>query len=180
MEKASKIVSAAVLGKDFETVFVNGKAYVIHPPTIHKIAGAGYYLSDLKDGITVMDMLRSLKDVDTASRALSWLIRWSDRGFSNRSFNDFCWKFLQAVSFSQERCSTDSKATVVGNNCLLGQIATFMENLHLSYDEVVYKIPYRNMVIIQKDKLHTVYGEVMEEVSEEEFFKTKGKNPLKQ
>mgnify|MGYP000597899136 CR=1 FL=1 len=68
MEKASKIVSAAVLGKDFETVFVNGKAYVIHPPTIHKIAGAGYYLSDLKDGITVMDMLRSLKDVDTASR----------------------------------------------------------------------------------------------------------------
>ena len=44
MEKASKIVSAAVLGKDFETVFVNGKAYVIHPPTIHKIAGAGYYL----------------------------------------------------------------------------------------------------------------------------------------
>lgn len=75
MEKASKIVSAAVLGKDFETVFVNGKAYVIHPPTIHKIAGAGYYLSDLKDGITVMDMLRSLKDVDTASRALSWLIQ---------------------------------------------------------------------------------------------------------
>ena len=75
MGKASKIVSAAVLGKDFETVFVNGKAYVIHPPTIHKIAGAGYYLSDLKDGITVMDMLRSLKDVDTASRALSWLIQ---------------------------------------------------------------------------------------------------------
>ena len=55
-----------------------------------------------------------------------------------------------------------------------------MENLHLSYDEVVYKIPYRNMVVMQKDKLHTVYGEVMEEVSEEEFFNTKGKNPLKQ
>lgn len=54
-----------------------------------------------------------------------------------------------------------------------------MESLHLSYDEVVYKIPYRNMVIMQKDKLHTVYGGVMEEVSEEEFFKTKGKNPLK-
>lgn len=35
------------------------------------------------------------------------------------------------------------------------------------------------MVIMQKDKLHTVYGEVMEEVSEEEFFKTKGSNPLK-
>lgn len=54
-----------------------------------------------------------------------------------------------------------------------------MESLHLSYDEVVYKIPYRNMVIMQKDKLHTVYGEALEEVSEDEFFKTKGRNPLK-
>lgn len=54
-----------------------------------------------------------------------------------------------------------------------------MESLHLSYGEVVYKIPYRNLLIMQKDRLHTVYGEVMEEVSEEEFFKTKGRNPLK-
>ena len=45
---------------------------------------------------------------------------------------------------------------------MLGQIASFIENLHLSYDEVVYKIPYRNLVIMQKDKLHTVYdGEVL-------------------
>ena len=76
MEKnASKIVNAAVLGKDFETVFVNSNAYMIHPLTIHKIAGAGYYLSDLKEAVTVMDMLRSLKDVEMASRALSWLIQ---------------------------------------------------------------------------------------------------------
>ena len=76
MEKnASKIINAAVLGKDFETVFVNGNVYVIHPPTIHKIAGAGYYLCDLKEAVTVMDMLRSLKDVEMASRALSWLIQ---------------------------------------------------------------------------------------------------------
>lgn len=70
-----KIINAAVLGKDFETVFVNGKVYVIYPPTIHKIAGAGYYLCDLKEAVTVMDMLRSLKDVEMASRALSWLIQ---------------------------------------------------------------------------------------------------------
>ena len=48
---------------------------MIHPPTVHRIAGTGYYLSDLKDGVTVMDMLRSLKDVEMASRALSWLIQ---------------------------------------------------------------------------------------------------------
>lgn len=68
---------------------------------------------------------------------------------------------------------------MIGNSCLLGQIASFIENLHLSYDEVVNQIPYRNLVIMQKDKLHTAYGEVMEEMSEEEFFKRKGNNPLK-
>jgi hypothetical protein len=86
---------------------------------------------------------------------------------------------LQAVSFSEECAKSDSKSEVIGNNCLLGQIATFIENLHLTYDEVVNQIPYRNLVIMQKDKLHVAYGEVMKEVSEEEFFKRKGKNPLK-
>lgn len=86
---------------------------------------------------------------------------------------------MQAVSFSQERSSSDSKTEVVGNNCLLGQIASFIENLHLSYKEVVNDIPYRNLVIMQKDKLHAVYGDVMEEVPEEEYFKMKGKNKLK-
>ena len=49
MEKnAAKIVSSAVLGMDFRTAVINGKVYMIYPPTIHKIAGAGYYLPALK------------------------------------------------------------------------------------------------------------------------------------
>lgn len=75
MGKASKIVNSSILGKDFETVVVNGKAYVVKPPTIHKIAGAGCYLSDLDECNTVMDMLRSLKDIDAASHALSFFIQ---------------------------------------------------------------------------------------------------------
>ena len=90
MEKnASKIINAAVLGKDFETVFVNGNVYVIYPPTIHKIAGAGYYLCDLKEAVTVMDMLRSLKDVGTASRALSWLIQGDENPCEELSAGTF-------------------------------------------------------------------------------------------
>ena len=54
-----------------------------------------------------------------------------------------------------------------------------MENLHLSYKEVVYEIPYRNLIIMQKDKLHTVFGEVLQEVSEEEFFKNRQHKILK-
>ena len=54
---------------------------------------------------------------------------------------------------------------------MLGQFESFMDSLHLSYDEVVCKIPYRNLIIMQKDKLHAVYdGEVLKEVSDKDFF----------
>ena len=52
----------------------------------------------------------------------------------------------------------ESEAEVVVNDTLLGQIASFMENLHLLYREVAYEIPYRNLVLMQRDKLHTITG----------------------
>ena len=55
----------------------------------------------------------------------------------------------------------------------MGQIASFMENLHLTYREVLEEIPYRNLVIMQKDKLRVAYGDVMQEVTDEEFFKNR-------
>ena len=57
----------------------------------------------------------------------------------------------------------------------MGQIASFMENLHLTYKEVLEIIPYRNLVIMQKDKLRTATGDVMHEVSDDEYFKGKMK-----
>ena len=57
----------------------------------------------------------------------------------------------------------------------MGQIASFMENLHLTYKEVLEEIPYRNLVIMQKDKQRIASGDVMQEVSDEKFFKGKMK-----
>lgn len=48
---------------------------------------------------------------------------------------------------------------------MLGQIATFMDNLHLSYEDVVYRIPYRNLVIMHRDKMHVVHGTKINKVS---------------
>lgn len=48
-----------------------------------------------------------------------------------------------------------------------------MDSLHLTYDEVVNQIPYRNLIIMQKDKQHEVYGDVEREVSEEDMFNGK-------
>ena len=68
----------------------------------------------------------------------------------------------------------------MGNETLLGQIATFIDNLHLSYHEVVEVIPYRNLLLMAKDKQHIASGEVMEEVDEAEFFRRQGMdNPFK-
>ncbi len=54
---------------------------------------------------------------------------------------------------------------MIGNECMLGQIASFIETLALSYEEVVYKIPYRNLLIMQKDKLHPCTGTKVKRVS---------------
>lgn len=61
----------------------------------------------------------------------------------------------------------------------MGQIATFMEALHLTYDEVVYKIPYRNLVIMQKDKLHVCYGTKVHKISGKEMAARRRKNGKK-
>ena len=55
----------------------------------------------------------------------------------------------------------------------MGQIVSFMENLHLTYTEVMEVIPYRNLVIMQKDKLRSAHGDVMQEVTDAEFFKNR-------
>lgn len=60
---------------------------------------------------------------------------------------------------------------MIGNECLLGQIATFVENLHLPYEDIVYKIPYRNLCIMNKDKLHAVYGYKITKISGKDMAK---------
>ena len=45
--QGARIVSDAIIGNDFKVVVVNGKSYIIYPPTIHKIAGAASYLSNV-------------------------------------------------------------------------------------------------------------------------------------
>ena len=79
MNEAAKIVSASLVGKDFKTIFVNDKAYTITPPTIKKIAGAGYYLTDLTNSGTLYDVLMSFKDVEKAAYALSWFIQGNEK-----------------------------------------------------------------------------------------------------
>lgn len=58
----------------------------------------------------------------------------------------------------EERGDAGSKTETVGNTTFFGQIAHFIDTLHLTYVEVFEVIPYRNLLMMQRDKLHAVYG----------------------
>lgn len=72
---AAKIVSSAIIGADAENIIVGGKAYFVSPPTIRKLAGAGFYLSNLAptEETNVADILKLL-GTDNAAHALSWFV----------------------------------------------------------------------------------------------------------
>lgn len=77
MNKAAKLVSSAIVGADFEVVEVNGKGYVLKPPTINKMAGAVARLSmlALPDSATLKDMFCAQEDAREYAMALSYLIQ---------------------------------------------------------------------------------------------------------
>lgn len=74
----AKLVAGAILGLDYRYAIVNDKAYIISPPTIAKMAGAAYWLSDLSEGETVRDILSNFKNYESLAKALSFLIQGDD------------------------------------------------------------------------------------------------------
>ena len=58
----------------------------------------------------------------------------------------------------EERVDAGSKTETVGNATFFGQIAHLIDTLHLSYTEVFEVIPYRNLLMMQRDKLLLAIG----------------------
>lgn len=121
MDNAAKIVNSAVLGMDFETAIINGKAYVIMPPTIKKIAGAGYYLSDLGNGDTMKDMIASLPNIGNSAHALSWFIQGDDSLYDELS-NGTLEEVTDALSKAVSMISAE-------NFCKLSVLVRNVQNL---------------------------------------------------
>lgn len=64
----------ALLGLDFRTVVVAGRAYTLRPPTIERLAGAISNLAEVKEAQTPREVLLSLGDMGRLASALSWFI----------------------------------------------------------------------------------------------------------
>ena len=69
----------------------------------------------------------------------------------------------------EERVDVGSKTETVGNTTFFGQIAHLIDTLHLSYTEVFEIIPYRNLLMMQRDKLHSVSGQKVNRISGKEL-----------
>lgn len=69
-----KVMAGAIVGADYRRVVINGKSYVVKPPTIHRLAGAAYWLSDVKVGDSVAELLRNLGHIGHLCKALSWFV----------------------------------------------------------------------------------------------------------
>lgn len=74
MNQGAKIISESIIGSDFRTVFVNGKAYTVYPPTVNNLSGAISHLSGVQDAESLREVLLSLGNSEAYSKALSWLI----------------------------------------------------------------------------------------------------------
>lgn len=107
MSNGSKVVSASIIGADFVNVIVNNKVYSIFPPTIHKLAGAGLYLSDFGNEENVRDILIGINNADKLAHALSWLIKGNDNLFSELEQGTFD-ELVDAVSQAYSLVSVEN------------------------------------------------------------------------
>ena len=82
MNKGARLISEAIAGVDIRVVVVADKRYTILPPTIHKLAGAAYHLSNFtlpaKDA-TIADTIATINNSKELAAALSWLIQDDDK-----------------------------------------------------------------------------------------------------
>lgn len=126
MNKAAKLVSSALIGADFEVIDVNGKAYILKPPTIDKIAGAVSRLSKLSlpDSATLKDMFCNQVDAHEYAAALSYLINGNydltdelSKGTFDEIVNglDIGFGMISAKSFSIAASLTKSASLLVAS-----------------------------------------------------------------
>lgn len=78
MKEGARLVSEALLGVAVKVVVIADKRYTITSPTIHKLAGAAYHLSNYtlpaKDA-TIADLVATINNSRELAAALSWFIQ---------------------------------------------------------------------------------------------------------
>ena len=78
MNKGARLISEAVIGMDIRVIVVADRRYTLYSPTIHRIAGAGYHLSNItlpSADATIADVIATQNKAKELAAALSWFIK---------------------------------------------------------------------------------------------------------
>lgn len=87
--KGAKLVADAIIGLDVRTCIVGGKVYVIHPPTIKKLAGAAHYLDGIANADSVHAVLCNQANIENIAHAFSWIVNGDDSLFEQVAHGAF-------------------------------------------------------------------------------------------
>lgn len=187
MNYAAKLVTEALLGTRHKVVVLGGIKFKIYSPTIGKIAKVFKADHSISENMTMISTMSEMPDkLDDMTKSLSIVIKgWSLPIYWWIKYRATLKEVMQAVEAFNSLirgddftiyCKLDKEkfektSTIIGQKTLLGSISSFMENLHLSYNEVVNEVPYENLLLMSADKLRVASGEVVKEVTGEEMLK---------
>lgn len=89
MNEAAKLVSDSLTGNDFQTVFIAGKAYIIHPPTAKIMArGLGIWADfdfDEKDQTNLTVIGQMPQNIDCLLKGLAMFVAGDVQGYERKA-----------------------------------------------------------------------------------------------
>ena len=201
MSKTSLIVPQLLLGEYKKTVKLGRFSFDIYAPTLQRIVDMFGSYPSLDNSLTKLGVLASAPEgVDQIAKVLAtaickhrigrtYLVRYIMKFASLNQIKEAASMLSMDLisgkelfeSVTLDRSETDTKNAIVkGNKTIIGQVATFMENLHLNRKEVFEEIPYIGLLLMSADKLRVEYPkESKEDTDSDEKEELSGKELLK-
>ena len=199
MNTAAKIASETLLGEYHKVVTLGKREFRIYQPTINEISrmfpGSGLSVSENTKRLEVISSMP--EHIDEVCRTLAVAITIKKPIAEGLTF-EYIRRFATMDQIQEailvlgsvirgdeifELCELDKStgkdtAKIFGNNNLAGQVATFVEQLHLSYKEVTNELSYPLLLLMSVDKMRVSYDDETEPevktLSGKELLKMKG------
>lgn len=201
MNKAAYLVSRFLTGDYYKEVKLGCMSFRIYPPTIKELLEI---FPDWK--LSVQDITTKAELISKMPEHLEELagiiVRTCIKGQRTRSKRILLQKYIMRYASFDEisnailqlsilirgdelfnECRLDKtvkeKVTIIlGNNNMMGQVASFMENLHLSYYEVLNEIPYPVLLMMSSDKMRSLSPDekIVRKISGQDFMERRMKN----
>jgi hypothetical protein len=200
MNKAANIVSLTLLGEYHKVITLGKREFKIYQPTISEISrmfnGAGL---SVNEGMKQLEVIAGMPDhLDEVCRTLA-IATTIKRPVAERMTFEYIQRFATMEQIQEaiiilgsvirgdeifEYCNLDKStgkdtAKILGNNSLIGQVATFMEQLHVSYKEATSELSFPLLLLMSIDKMRVDYGNgeaepEVKKLSGKELMKMKG------